>query len=276
MKRTSSLSGERLVEACSACEICGCALRPFGQAQLLGKYTVGYFQCTGCGYTRTEEPYWLDEAYADAINESDVGLVSRNQVLARITKAAITAFFRRDARFIDYGGGYGLFVRMMRDYGFDYYWQDKHCANLFAKIAPADLSGGSRYELLTAFEVFEHLPHPAAELPQMLALSENILFTTQLIPEQNPRPGYWWYYGLDHGQHVSLYTRRSLEVLAARYGRRFYSDGRFIHLMVRKQIAPRVFTLVTNYYVASLLSVLYRRPSLVEIDYQKVTGRPLR
>lgn len=273
--KTNEQAAAHSREGTSACELCGASMEPFGQAQLLGKYTVSYFQCIGCGYTRTEEPYWLDEAYTDAINESDVGLVSRNQVLARTTKAVIAAFFGRHAQYVDYGAGYGLLVRMMRDLGFDFYWQDKFCANLFAKVAPADLSGRSSYELLTAFEVFEHLPRPVDELPQMLRLSKNILFTTQLIPDENPRPGSWWYYGLDHGQHVSLYTRRSLEILAGRHELRLYSDGQFVHLMTPKRISPRAFALVTHYYVASLMSLLNRRPSLVASDYEKVTGKRL-
>lgn len=248
-------------------------MRSFGQAQILGKYTISYVQCSNCGFTCTEEPYWLDEAYTDAINASDVGLVGRNQLLARVTKAVLLAFFQRNARYIDYGAGYGLLVRLMRDMGFDFYWHDTFCANLFAKIAPADLSGHSSYELLTAFEVFEHLPHPTDELVQMLRLSEHILFTTQLIPEHNPRPGFWWYYGLDHGQHVSLYTRRALELLARRHGLQLYTDGRFIHLMTAKQISPRAFALVTNSSVAALISLLFKRQSLVAADYQRVTGK---
>lgn len=248
---------------------------PFGSAEILGKHIVSYFQCSGCGYTRTEEPYWFDEAYADAINDSDVGLVSRNQILARTTKAVITAFFRRDARYVDYGAGYGLFVRLMRDFGVDYYWHDKFCANLFARMAPADLSGVSKYELLTAFEVFEHLTHPVDELAQMLRLADSVLFTTQLRPAENPKPGSWWYYGLDHGQHVSLYTRDALAALARRNGLRFYTDGSFLHLLTPKQIPPQAFALVANSYVSSLLSLLIRRKSLVPADYQKVTGRAL-
>jgi hypothetical protein len=41
--------------------------------------------------------------------------------------------FDANNRFIDYGGGYGLFVRLMRDAGFDYYWFDKFCDNVLSK-----------------------------------------------------------------------------------------------------------------------------------------------
>lgn len=109
----------------------------------------------------------------------------------------------------------------------------------------------------------------------MLRFSENILFTTQLIPEGNPRPDSWWYYGLDHGQHVSLFTRRSLELLAEHYGLNLYTDGRFIHLLSRKLLPPRTFAFVTHRSVAALLNLLVRRQSLVASDYRKVTGKSL-
>ncbi len=48
----------------------------------------------------------------------------------------------------------------------------------------------------------------------MLNFSDNILFTTYLVPNSNPKPNEWWYYGPDHGQHVSLFTEKSLNLLA--------------------------------------------------------------
>ncbi len=51
-----------------------------------------------------------------------------------------------------------MFVRLMRDNGFDFYRSDRQCENLFAKGFEASLDVSPSYELLTAFEVFEHLP----------------------------------------------------------------------------------------------------------------------
>ncbi|NTU82072.1 MAG: class I SAM-dependent methyltransferase [Chloroflexales bacterium] len=257
------------------CLVCSGAMAPFGSAEMLGKYTVSYFRCTTCGYIRTEEPYWLEEAYADAMNESDVGLVSRNLYLARVARSLILACFRQGGPFVDYGAGYGLFVRLMRDRGLDFYWADRYAANLFARVAVADTSGQTRYELLTAFELFEHLLRPADELQQMLRLSGSVLLTTLLIPPDCPPPGSWWYYGLDHGQHISFYTRRALEQLAARFGLNLYSDGRFIHLLTPRRIAPWVFGLAVNSKAALLLDLLVRGRSLAPADYQRVTGRAL-
>lgn len=250
-------------------------MAPYGSAELLGKYSIQYFRCKTCGYICTEAPYWLEEAYADAMNDSDVGLVSRNLTMAQVTRAVILAFFNRKARFVDYGAGYGLLVRLMRDKGLDFSWSDRYAANLFAKVAVADTTGQTCYELLTAFEVFEHLVDPTAELTEMLRLSTNILFTTMLLPPSHPKPGAWWYYGLDHGQHVSLYTRRALERIADRFGLNVYSDGRFTHLLTRRRIPPRAFAMIANRRVAAMVDFLVRGRSLVASDYQRVTGRPL-
>src|ERR1017187_3028144 len=168
------------------CKICSRASAPFDTETILGRYKVQYFRCPECGLIETEDPYWLSEAYSEAIAQSDIGLVGRNVSLSHPTKLIISTLFRASGRFVDYGGGYGLFVRLMRDAGFDFYRYDKFCSNLFAKgfdVAPTDDKG---FELLTAFEVFEHLPDPLGGLDAMLALSTNILFTTCLIPLKDP------------------------------------------------------------------------------------------
>jgi hypothetical protein len=50
-------------------------------------------------------------------------------------------------------GGYGMFVRLMRDGGFDFHREDPLCDNLFAQ--GFDRQDDGTFELVTAFEVFE-------------------------------------------------------------------------------------------------------------------------
>ncbi len=258
------------------CRICGTPSEHYADAVLLKRYRVVYFMCSTCGFIQTQEPYWLEDAYASAINLADVGMVQRNQRIAKISRALITLFFDGRGRFVDYGGGYGLFVRMMRDRGYDFYRTDKHCSNLFASEFEADLPTGGGYELLTAFELFEHLVDPVSELRRMLEFSNSIFFTTELLPEIPPLPETWTYFGLDHGQHVSFYTRRSLEVLAQQFGLRLYSDGKFRHLLTPKKLSPLCFRVASTYRVAALLEPLTGRSSLVAADYQRITGRKLK
>ena len=111
------------------CNICLTETRSLGYFSILRKYDIQYYRCPKCGFTQTEKPYWLEEAYSEAITFSDVGLLSRNLTYSYITQAVITLFFDANARFLDFGAGYGVFVRIMRDRGFDYYWHDPVCPN---------------------------------------------------------------------------------------------------------------------------------------------------
>ncbi|MCL6511424.1 MAG: class I SAM-dependent methyltransferase [Anaerolineae bacterium] len=258
------------------CPICGGAAYIFGHADVLGKFKACYRRCQACGFIYPEDPIWLDEAYSDAITRSDIGLISRNALYARITAVLIAMAFDPHGKFIDYGGGYGMFVRMMRDAGFDFYRQDKFCENLFAQQFEAEEIGSGQYELLTSFEVFEHLTNPVPEIETMLSYSRNILFSTVLVPDPAPALGTWWYYGLEHGQHVALYTYQALQLVARRFGLHFYTDGRALHLFSEKKLPSRLFALAARPRIATVLSFVFRRPSLLQADYAKLTGQEIR
>lgn len=257
------------------CAICGADSSFFANAEMLGKYTVSYFRCEQCGFIRTEEPYWLGEAYAEPINRNDVGLVDRNFRLSKAAKAVISAFLNPDAKFIDYGGGTGLFVRLMRDAGFDFYRHDKYCDNIFAQEFEVESGNNDRYELLTAFEVFEHLANPVEEIENMLAYSENILFTTEIVPSGTPKPGEWWYYIPEYGQHVSFYTVESLSALARKFSLKLCTNGRSLHLLSVNKISPVMFGLVCRHRVMALVNAVMKRPSLIPSDYKRITGKNL-
>jgi hypothetical protein len=259
------------------CRVCGAATARYAEALLMGKHTAAYFRCTDCGFIQTEAPYWLEEAYASsAINRADVGMLQRNLRLATVTRALITLFFNRCGRFLDYGGGYGVFVRLMRDAGYHFYRYDKHCANLFAAdFEAAAPDGADKYELLTAFELFEHLADPVAEVRGMLEFSPSIFFTTELVPPGQPTPESWSYFGVEHGQHISFYTLRSLERLAEKLGLTLYSDGKFRHLLTSRKLSRLGYRLASTYRVAALLGPFTRRASLVPADYRQITGKEL-
>jgi len=256
------------------CKICSSDTSAFGSATLLNKYDVHYYRCDHCGFVQTEAPYWLEEAYQTAVARSDVGLVRRNVTFAVVSRAIISFLFDLKAAFVDYGGGYGLFVRLMRDAGFDFYWIDKYCPNLFAKGFEAHPgSGEGRYELLTAFEVFEHMVHPLEEIEQMLRLSKNILFSTELIPREEPKPGEWWYYAPEDGQHISFFTLDSLAAIGKKFRMNLYSNGRTLHLLTPKKIPASLFKLISLYPVAWVLQLFRRQPSLLERDHQGAVSR---
>lgn len=258
------------------CRVCSASSQPFGRATVLGRHSVQYFQCLRCGFIQTETPYWLEDAYASAITRSDLGLISRNLLYARIAPLVIATFFNRQTRFLDYGGGYGMFVRLMRDYGFDFFRQDRYAENLFAAGFDADDHPDATYELVTAFEVFEHLAQPLAEIEQMLRFSRNVLFSTQLLPTPAPDLNTWWYYGLDHGQHLALYTRESLRQLGRHFGLNVYSCGSALHLLTEKRLPPAAFAVIGRIgRVVPWLASLLHPHSLLSSDYAALTGKRL-
>lgn len=246
------------------CKVCEFDSYSFAQGILLGKHQVDYFQCSHCGFVQTEEPYWLEEAYSEAIARTDVGLVFRNNNFSRKVAHIIFNLFNHEATFLDYGGGYGLFVRLMRDLGFDFYWSDKFCKNLFSQGFELDNHINNSYELVTAFEVFEHFVNPIEEIDNILKFSKNILFSTELLPENNPKPNEWWYYAPQEGQHISIYTFKTLSAIADKYNLNLYSNGSSLHLLTEKKLAPDAFQTICQ----SQPQVLTKK-SLLESDYSK-------
>ena len=115
------------------CKICQNRSTSCFNAVMLNKYDVKYYFCFHCGFLQTEEPFWLEEAYTDTINTSDTGIMHRNLRLCRITSVLIYFLFEKEANFIDYAGGYGIFTRLMRDIGFNFFWHDPYTVNLIAR-----------------------------------------------------------------------------------------------------------------------------------------------
>lgn len=254
-------------KAQNKCKICGSHSYHFANADVLQKYDVTYFQCSNCKFIQTEEPYWLEEAYGKVIASSDVGLVYRNIAMAEITSKLLFNFFDHNASFLDYGGGYGLFVRLMRDKGFNFYWEDKYCQNLFAQEFEFNSAKHNKILLTTAFELFEHFVNPVQEIEKILKISPNILFSTQLLPENNPKPSEWWYFTPHEGQHISIFTKQSLAIIARRYNLNFYTDGSSLHLLTDQVFAEDIFQKILSGDIS-----IPNKSSLLSSDYQKVVS----
>lgn len=224
------------------CRICNHDSESIFSTKVLNKYNVHYYLCSKCGFLQTEEPFWLTEAYTSSINATDTGLMARNIALSKFTAVLLFFLFDRNAKYLDYAGGYGIFTRLMRDIGFDFYWSDAYSQNLVAR--GFEYKENESVQLITSFECFEHFVDPIENLDKMLAISTNILFTTQLLPNAVPLPHDWWYYGLEHGQHISFYSMRTLKHIAAKYDLNLYSDGKSIHLLTQRRVNDLTFWLI--------------------------------
>lgn len=221
------------------CRVCAAAARPLFSGTVLGR-SVEYQECDVCGYVQTETPTWLDPACGNAIGAADTGILQRNRRAARVVVRMLTLFGLLHGRVIDSAGGYGLLVRMLRDWGVDARWEDRYCDNLVARGFEA--ARGDHADLLTAIEVLEHLVDPLSDLQCLCARAPHVLVSTSLIPEPTPRLKDWWYYAPSGGQHVGFFRIRTLENLANRLGCRVFSDGRSFHLFTSSaSITPLQF-----------------------------------
>jgi len=215
------------------CKICNEPAREVFSAVILSKYKIKYYFCDYCGFLHTEDPYWLDEAYVNPINITDTGLLQRNIALSLRITPILYYLFNKDGAFLDYAGGTGIFTRLMRDIGFNFYWSDPSAENVFAR--GFEYPGNCPIKLITCLEVFEHFVNPVSEIKKLLLISKNILFTTNLLPEKIPSPYEWWYYGIEHGQHISFYSKKTLLYLSSKFNLNLISQNN-LHIFTEKKL----------------------------------------
>lgn len=225
------------------CKICQSSTVSLFSAKQLRKYEARYYKCTKCGFIQTEEPYWLHESYSTAITSLDIGLVGRNIHFSGISEQIFKYYFNYERLFLDYAGGYGLFVRLMRDKGFNFYRQDAYCENIFAKYFDLDdLPKGSSFEAITAFEVFEHLQNPLDEISKLFLYADTILFSTELLPDHKLESvNDWWYFLPEIGQHIAFYSWQTLNTIASTFNCYLYSNNNNLHLFTKRKFTSNPF-----------------------------------
>jgi len=225
---------------CVNSRITGGSTEELFTATVLTNHRVKYYRCNETGFIQTEQPYWLDEAYSDAITALDIGLLSRNIQKVEVAQRVLRVIAEPTSRFLDFGGGYGIFVRLMRDRGYPFELFDTHCQPLFAKhhrLANLDFDC-DHFGCVTAWEVFEHLVDPSRTIAELLQISDRLLFSTVLVPEPCPASAKdWWYFTPETGQHISFFTLQSLQWIADQLGIRLYSDGVANHLFSKEELS---------------------------------------
>ena len=234
------------------CKICGQLSNYAFNAEILSKYTINYYQCPNCEFVQTESPFWLQEAYDSPMNFTDTGIMVRNQRFSRITASLIVLFFDTKAKFLDFAGGYGIFSRIMRDMGFDFYWDDPYTKNLLSR--GFERSEQHSYQAVTTFESFEHFLDPITEIENILSISDTIIFSTEPISFPLPTKDDWWYYAFEHGQHIAFYSPKTFQHIAQKLQLHYFNIGN-MHLLTKKKLGYGTF-LFQLPYVKHLLYAL--------------------
>lgn len=215
------------------CPICQEAMQPRFEVLILDKYHRHLLQCLGCDYLTVAGIDWLEEAYAESIAVTDTGIMMRNILFAQQIAIVLYGLFGRSGVFLDHAGGYGLFVRLMRDLGFDFSWWDRFSPNLAARGFEDDR--GRRYTAVTALEFLEHVPNPLGVLREFLGdrRAEAAILTTSLYRHGTVPGSEWSYYSFETGQHISFFTERTMATMAAKLGVRYVGHGN-IHVFMKR------------------------------------------
>jgi SAM-dependent methyltransferase len=198
---------------------------------------IYYSFCDNCGFCWTPEIHsWEFSRFNELIYNDEYVKIDPDYVELRPKQNA--NFLRSTfpsipsgVRHLDFGGGNGLLSKLLRSSNWDSHSYDPF---VDTHIVPDSLG---KFDLITAFEVFEHV----SDIPKLITgmmdlLSENgvILFTTLLSDGniQLKQRLSWWYASPRNG-HISLFSKKSLSVLAENYGFCFGNFNNSLHMFFK-------------------------------------------
>ena len=198
-------------------------------------YPVYYRRCSVCSFAFTTAfDTWTYADFHQQIYNEDYIKVDPNFVEVRpTTNAQVMADTFQGSRtsihILDYGGGSGLTADLLRRQGFS--------AKTYDPFSEFNEIPTERFDLISCFEVMEHVPSPRETVARMISLlmeTGAILFSTLVQPAEFDTIGLnWWYAGPRNG-HVSLYSELSLELLFQPYGMRVRSFSEGVHMAYRE------------------------------------------
>lgn len=221
--------------------------------EIHGKYIplagipIYYYLCGYCDFCFAPEFLnWQHEDFENKIYNSDYVIVDPDYLEIRPRSNAnclISMFGNKglEIRHLDYGGGKGLLSDILRNSG----WQsDSYDPFVHRNINLRDLG---QYDLITAYEVFEHVPDVRqliSNLSSLLVQDGLVLFST-LISDGNigfQKRITWWYASPRNG-HISLFSAKSLSIFGAMERFNFSSFSSVFHIYWRSipQWANHIF-----------------------------------
>lgn len=259
------------------CKICETNVIKIDEALIMSHHKSNLQHCKNCDYLFLENPHWLDEAYNEPINISDTGIIDRNVNLAAKLSVLIYFFFDKKKNFLDASGGYGILTRLMRDHGFNFLWSDKYCENIFAKGFEYTSEKVSSLELVTLFEVLEHVEEPLEFIKELFEKknTKTLVFSTCLFPNGNPPKLDWWYYSFQEGQHISFYSQKTFSTIAKKLELNFYSLGSFFILTKKKIKFYGLKKILFGNLFSNFFRIFLRKfnSSLIMDDHKKLLNK---
>lgn len=199
---------------------------------------IYYRRCAACEYTWAPEfREWADEDFLNHIYNEDYVHVDPDYLTVRPEGNAVmvTQLFgrqREHIRHLDYGGGNGGLSALLAQQG----WNTLSYDPFPGDRTTAESLG--KFNLITSFEVFEHVPDPNTLMTSLCKLMDDeclVLFST-LVSDGNilPQGRLNWWYAAPRNGHISLFSTRSLALLAEKHGLGFRSFSATTHCFFNK------------------------------------------
>jgi hypothetical protein len=230
----------------AACKVCRAEALPFDlldfnkscEGFVLGAAAnpVVYRRCSGCRFVFTDFfDDFTSEMWRKFVYNEEYGRVDPDykHVRPRINAHLLKTFLwgrKHTTIGLDYGGGNGKTSELMRARGWTFDSFDPFGQTLM------DQSHLGHYNFSSAIEVFEHTPDPVGTLGEILSKMDPnrmmILISTVLTDGVvSDNSGLGWWYAAPRNGHVSLYSRKSLEKLGARFELQCLSVGSGPHFI---------------------------------------------
>jgi len=268
-RRAIEQLGESRQNSSHGCKICGGAARPLDILDLnkacnSGRFPtdpsfvpVIYWQCRRCFFVFTNyfDEFSAEEWQAHIYNENYLSVdpdFQHERPLVNVRMLNSFLFGRKQHVIgLDYGAGNGRTALLMREAGWIY--------DSFDPYGYTDVSRDriGHYNFCSAIEVFEHLTDPIVAVNAIVEKCDPkkliIMIGTGVYDrEVSEQAGLSWWYAAPRNGHVSLYSSRSFEALAARTGlscnfvksgpfflTKGYSDREIRRLIVRGKVLRR-------------------------------------
>ena len=253
------------------CRLCGARADFWNIKRLLNRYDISYYLCSECGSIETETPYWLEDAYDVVGLGDDLGAGQRTIDLVLRTAALLDQLkLPARAECIDFGGGLGLFTRLMRDRGFNFFSYDRYAQPFFSDRHSLPSMAGKSPAVVTAFEVLEHFSNPSQDLQQLFeSRPALVIATTELF---NGQDATWPYLAPGTGQHVFFYSPKAITHIAKRFGYSLAFVGGLIVFVERSEIGRLGITashMVSTLRALSQNNMLMRRALELFVNHQR-------
>jgi 2-polyprenyl-6-hydroxyphenyl methylase/3-demethylubiquinone-9 3-methyltransferase len=226
------------------CKVCGgasplCGVVDFqkscieaqGKQLPLSGAPVYYRRCQRCAFLFSMDfDSWDLDAFRKNIYNDEYVVVDPDYVEVRpAANATVVANSFRDGRdamtILDYGGGSGLLAARLRDQGFR--------ASTYDPFSSFNQMPVEQFDLITCFEVMEHVPFPqktAAEMVSLMKKPGAILFSTVVQPADINQIGLHWWYASPRNGHISLHSTASLALLFQPYSLKVASFSAGLHM----------------------------------------------